>query len=222
LKRSLLFLGSLILVLMVANGAYAASTYTFAGTIAEINDAANAAAIAGVNVGDSLDYTFLLDFERDGETLYYEDSPAYWNAGTDGYWLKTHAQSSGYFYIALLSGDMLIQEVNGGRYDDSDGNVAAWNWGINQSDPDSASYFQVGDQDQYMVLQKHGMDVSEWIEGTTLEFRTFTYDDAGNATFLYDGDIVLTEINAVPVPAAIWLLGSGLLGLAGMRKRILK
>ncbi|BBO85838.1 hypothetical protein DSCO28_64040 [Desulfosarcina ovata subsp. sediminis] len=34
-----------------------------------------------------------------------------------------------------------------------------------------------------------------------------------------DGDVYLNEVAAVPVPAAVWLLGSGLLGLVGIRRR---
>ncbi len=33
------------------------------------------------------------------------------------------------------------------------------------------------------------------------------------------GDVTFTPTSAVPVPAAAWLLGSGLLGLAGLRRR---
>jgi hypothetical protein len=46
-------------------------------------------------------------------------------------------------------------------------------------------------------------------------------EDYTNATYHY-GDIgyIQLELTAVPIPDAIWLLCSGLLGLIGFRKRI--
>lgn len=45
-------------------------------------------------------------------------------------------------------------------------------------------------------------------------FHDFAFIDIGSMHYE-----VLAEINAVPVPAAVWLFGSGLLGLLGLRKR---
>jgi hypothetical protein len=45
----------------------------------------------------------------------------------------------------------------------------------------------------------------------------FTEGDPLYGSFAWTGPI--TEITAVPVPAAVWLLGSGLLGLVGIRRR---
>ncbi len=45
-------------------------------------------------------------------------------------------------------------------------------------------------------------------------FNDFAFIDIENLHYE-----VLAEIKAVPVPAAVWLFGSGLLGLLGLRKR---
>jgi hypothetical protein len=53
------------------------------------------------------------------------------------------------------------------------------------------------------------------------EFDLFTRDLAKAGTFTFDtaGAELLVSYNPVPVPAAVWLLGSGLLALIGIRRR---
>ena len=45
----------------------------------------------------------------------------------------------------------------------------------------------------------------------------WNYDDQGNPTNV--GSIAPTSISIIPIPAAVWLFGSGLLGLAGIARR---
>jgi hypothetical protein len=42
-----------------------------------------------------------------------------------------------------------------------------------------------------------------------------SFDDYGNLF----GDWITVEVTAIPVPAAVWLFGSGLIGLAGVARR---
>lgn len=48
----------------------------------------------------------------------------------------------------------------------------------------------------------------------------YGYQDAGNKTNLYSAWAMQSgDVSAVPVPAAVWLFGSGLIGLAGIARR---
>lgn len=48
--------------------------------------------------------------------------------------------------------------------------------------------------------------------------RTFLANADGTANYA-SGEYIATEIQVVPIPGAVWLLGSGLLGLIGIRRR---
>jgi len=62
-----------------------------------------------------------------------------------------------------------------------------------------------------------GTDVSG---GVTVEFTAICGADAGCFSFLAVDNVTVTaDVPAVPVPAAVWLFGSGLLGLVGVARR---
>jgi hypothetical protein len=58
----------------------------------------------------------------------------------------------------------------------------------------------------------------QWVPGYPTHFTDFAYTVAGVQDYYssYTGSISLAE---VPVPAAAWLMGSGLMGLAGLSRR---
>lgn len=75
----------------------------------------------------------------------------------------------------------------------------------------------------HFVLAIHNLNTNAWIEdsgaismGANAERIIFEYTNANQTTAILAVDVAIAP---VPVPAAIWLFGSGLLGLAGFGKR---
>lgn len=58
----------------------------------------------------------------------------------------------------------------------------------------------------------------EWFVGDPTHFKSFVYTVAGSQDF-YASETGSISVAAVPVPAAAWLMGSGLMGLAGLARR---
>lgn len=81
-----------------------------------------------------------------------------------------------------------------------------------------------------MGSQTLGLGSSNWFGLYFLDYGEVppyiadpTISSVGNTWFLQDPDncatVALVDATPVPVPAAAWILGSGLLGIAGLRKR---
>jgi hypothetical protein len=59
-----------------------------------------------------------------------------------------------------------------------------------------------------------------WIETLTNSGTSYTFDFSGTQSTLFVGDITpVGPPTEIPVPAALWLFGSGLLGLAGVARK---
>jgi len=66
---------------------------------------------------------------------------------------------------------------------------------------------------------QYGSPLNQSFTGTIFAFSADDYNVASNS-FTTDGDeFYISNMSAVPVPAAVWLLGSALAGLGSMRRR---
>jgi hypothetical protein len=78
-----------------------------------------------------------------------------------------------------------------------------------------AAFFAAQSNDFVLATLTFDADAESDLDGITLSYVDLS-DEYGDAIpFNVSG----TDINVVPVPAAAWLLGSGLIGLAGLRRR---
>jgi hypothetical protein len=78
--------------------------------------------------------------------------------------------------------------------------------------------FITQDTNLYSSLGYQALPPSLTNTATSLAFFTIEEtDSSGNTTFLGFGR--LDAVSAVPIPAAVWLFGSGLLGLIGIARR---
>lgn len=46
-----------------------------------------------------------------------------------------------------------------------------------------------------------------------------TFDDDGNLYFVAEDQLSIVKLSSVPIPAAVWMFGSGLIGLIGIARR---
>jgi hypothetical protein len=77
-------------------------------------------------------------------------------------------------------------------------------------DFDFAQWFLAGDAPSGTFYPEFGLNVHPTgLDGYYFQTRTFTF-------------IVNTTTSPVPIPAAVWLFGTGLLGLFGVRRKISK
>lgn len=203
--------------LMCSTSIAAPLYYTFEGSITTIShDNAGAIASAGFSVGSSVTYTLLIDFDAAASETHfggYVDYDSYLDTG-----------SWDYFYVDYIGGDALT-EVDGGFYNTvgpADGtgsmNASEKNWGYDTLVGVPGGFLHTNSDDDQLQLKNIGLNVSDWVIGTTIIVDNWAFDSANNQSQLF-AEVQLTSISSVPVPAAVWLFSSGLIGLAGLARR---
>ena len=120
-----------------------------------------------------------------------------------GYNITTHSELSHMFYEVL----------GNTAYYDTSGNGPQTGYGLSNIGPFTNIRSYV-----YWSATEYARDTfSAWYFGVTTGYQSFANKSVSfYAWAVHSGDV---GVSAVPVPAAVWLFGSGLLGLLGVAKR---
>jgi len=121
-----------------------------------------------------------------------------------------------YAYLSMRDGDGYVSAFDAGDWQmmsitgiDSDGSYTS-----NTLDFYLADYTSANAADWYIV------DDWTYVDMTSLgDIIGFEIDFTGSQVDDVPAYLAMDNLNAVPVPAAVWLLGSGLVGLIGIRRK---
>ena len=203
---------------MVVTSGYceATSIYSFKGEVSNLfYDGAGIIATEGFEIGDRVHAKFNVDFERDGyfilnngETVIPESPPL----TNSPFW---------YFYASLISGT-LLPEINGG-FNNRPEHIKEYNIGYYNSGPAGnrgALKGGTGDSN-FIILKESYLDagVENWVIGEDLKGIIVGWSDKNWSIMWADMTLVGIQSDSVPEPSTLLLLGSGLIGLAGIRRK---
>jgi hypothetical protein len=140
----------------------------------------------------------------------------FWGDLVDSIW-NYGAHSGDFAIVNNFSGTGVITEENGADFT-FDG-LWAKRWGTNDSGSDSLFGTLAGYNNGNLIwsvnTSLNGIYEFYGAQSGLIDELRLGFGDQG---FLVD-DIALNEVSNVPVPAAVWLFGSGLVGLLGFNRK---
>jgi len=207
--------------------------YTFEGTTRQIVDSAGYVQEAGITHGGPVSYTFLIDFERQGESTFMDGSVQVHDDvgplinGYEGNWNR--------IYVEYISGDAFSVKYTDKPYQDKDqkqhnfGDIQDW------GDTGGVYYDSVTVNAGWLnerLFMHYMPDISSWDLNLTEAFTIGALWEIDNQIDILSGDcslvrsdITLVEISDVapiPEPSTLFLFSIGIAGLIGVKFRMKK
>ena len=208
------------------SGAASSSTiFTIDGTISQLGYGSTADSTLlqhytdtyGISVGDTMSFEVDVDFQRQGEITNADgsirtltDVPLERNCDT------CYGDSGiQYDYATLLSSSFDFSLFSTGlNY-----NVATSDYHTGMAIDSHWGYIQLSN---LLRLDTSGESTSVLVYNWALGHQMSTsidLDDGSGAVSYYGSNFSVTDIKVIPVPAAVWLFASGILGLLGFMRR---
>ncbi len=194
------FIAGLGILLFITTVKAAPMYYTFQGAV-NWGPVDELGIMGSIQSGDPVTYVWKIDFDELG-----------YNRAADG---TESAQSQ--FYAELVSGRLMDPADAGMPYDPNSTPLSFYGVGLTGQ---NASFIDIRGS-HIIQIYNLGDDVTNLEVGDTGFSVYARVTDIDNKASRYQslGNVTLTNISAVPIPAAAWLFGSGLLGLIGFSKR---
>lgn len=194
--------------------------YTFEGNVLLLNDAAGIANLYNLKVGDQVSYTFLVDFQAAGTYTTFA-----------GQTIVRNESGIDFFYADYISGSGLPY-INGGFWHQPGHGSAAAEINYGYDNPNNLYQAFTGmmegkSADDRVYVGSDTVIASQWTIGTQVEGSNMATSNDGSSTDVFSL-LTLVSIdsqipsvpNPVPEPTSIVFLGLGLVGIAGIRRKM--
>lgn len=229
LKKMHLLLLGLVFVLMMAVSAQAAMQYYyFQGTIDAVADG------HGLIDGQNVNYVVGVDFDRVG----YSDSPEgnrefVQDVDINDHWYYERYRRDAFYTEGYIDIFPTLSSDGFGIEDDHYGESVHYTEPEGEITNFGGLYFSILGKDffngspEMASIQTLASDsgseeafVHNWVVGDILDFkvRVGISSSTGSVSLVSITDT--NPMNPVPLPGAVWLLGTGVVALAGLRKKL--